>query len=269
MEKQIDVVVVGAGPVGLLAAIELALDGVSVLVLERLTAPSAVDKALGIGPLGSEALQRRGMAAAIAAAEERAFAAMKQSMPQTGPAARGPGSKFSGHFAGLTLIRRDVQKEPERRFRPVDQHAVEAMLATRASALGIEVRRACDVTALVQQADGVDVEWASPAGAGRIRCSWLAACDGGRSGVRKIAGFDFPGTSPTSTFYNAVVEIDHPERLLPAGWRRTSAGVFSHGFLSGRLVMLDSAAHPTTARRPSRARKSKPYCAASAARTCA
>jgi glycine/D-amino acid oxidase-like deaminating enzyme len=55
MEKQVDVVVVGAGPVGLLTAIELSLGGVRGLVLERLAAPSLAMKAGGIGPLGSEA----------------------------------------------------------------------------------------------------------------------------------------------------------------------------------------------------------------------
>ncbi len=55
MNKHIDVVVVGAGPVGLLAAIELALGGVPVLVLERLAVPSMTAKAFGIGTLGIEA----------------------------------------------------------------------------------------------------------------------------------------------------------------------------------------------------------------------
>ena len=63
------------------------------------------------------------MAAAIAAAEERTFAAMKEFMEQSGPDARGRGPKYSGHFAGLTLIRADAQKEPERRGRLVDQQA--------------------------------------------------------------------------------------------------------------------------------------------------
>jgi hypothetical protein len=90
------------------------------------------------------------------------------------PNMRGQGSKFSGHFASMTLIRKDAQKELERRGRGVDQHAVEAMQAERASALGIEVRRECEVTGVVQQADDVDVEWASLTTArktaGRIRC---------------------------------------------------------------------------------------------------
>src|SRR5271156_1690877 len=80
-----DVVVVGAGPVGLLTAIELSLGGVDVLVLERLATPSMVLKAGGIGPLGIEALQRRGMAAAIAAAEARSLAIMTQYTGQNGP----------------------------------------------------------------------------------------------------------------------------------------------------------------------------------------
>jgi 2-polyprenyl-6-methoxyphenol hydroxylase-like FAD-dependent oxidoreductase len=130
MDELVDVV--GAGPVGLLTAIELTLGGVRVLVLERLAAPSMFTKAASIGPLGIEALQRRGMSAAIAAAQERTFAAMMKPTEQKGSAAPGRGPKYSGHFAGLILIRPDAQKEPERRIRPVDQQAAEAMLAERA-----------------------------------------------------------------------------------------------------------------------------------------
>jgi 2-polyprenyl-6-methoxyphenol hydroxylase-like FAD-dependent oxidoreductase len=151
---------------------------------------------------------------------------------------RGRASKFSGHFAGL-LIRKDAQNEPERRAYAVGQHGLEAVLADRARALGIEVRRECDVTSSVQQVDGIDVEWASPTGGGHIRCSYLVGCDGGRSLIRKMTDFDFPGTAPTSTFYQVIAEIDHPERLLPIGWRRTSGGVFSYGPVPGRLFMLD------------------------------
>jgi 2-polyprenyl-6-methoxyphenol hydroxylase-like FAD-dependent oxidoreductase len=231
----VDVVIAGAGPVGLLTAIELTLGGARVLVLERQAAPSMAMKAMSIGPLGSEALQRRGMAAAIAAAEARSFTALEQA----GAAVRGRASKFSGHFAGLSLIRKDAQKEPERRACPVDQQRLETVLIDRSRSLAIDVRREYDVTDFVQQPDGVDVEWTSPTGGGRIRCSYLVGCDGGRSFIRKTAGFDFPGTPPTLTFYQAVVDIDRPESLLPLGWHRTSGGVFSYGPFPGRLVMLD------------------------------
>lgn len=254
INEQTQVVVVGAGPVGLLAAIELTLGGARVVVLERLAAPSKVMKALGIGPLGSEALQRRGMAPAMGDVEARAFELMQSFAQQPGAQVRGKDSKFSGHFAGLPLIRKDAQREPHRRPRPVDQHSIEAMLAERVQALGIEVRRGCDVTGVVQQDDGVEVAWISDTGAGQLRCCWLIACDGGRSSIRKMTGFDFPGTPPSSTFYQAVAEIDHPERLLPIGWNRTSGGVFSYGPSahpeSRRLFMLDFSGTPENREAP-------------------
>ncbi len=250
MIRPVDVVVVGAGPVGLLTAIELMLGGVRVLVLERLAEPSTGPKALGVGPLGSEALQRRGMGEAIAAAETRSLAAMAPFTERSGPEARGWGSKFSGHFGGLALIRKDVQREPGRRVRAVHQQDLEAMLGDRARALGIEVRRSCEVTGFVQAVDGVDVEWSSPTGGDRVRCSYLVGCDGGRSPIRRRAGFAFPGTPPTSTMYQAMVEIDHPDRLLPSGWQRTSGGVFAYGPFPGRVFMLDFSGPPEDRQAP-------------------
>jgi 2-polyprenyl-6-methoxyphenol hydroxylase-like FAD-dependent oxidoreductase len=240
-ENQVDVVVVGAGPVGLLTAIELSLGGVHVVVLERLAAPSQVLKAGGIGPLGIEALQRRGMAADIAAAQARSMAMMAQFAGLNEANPRGRGVRYSGHFAGLILIRADAQKEPERRGSPVDQQAIEAMLADRAGSLGIDIHRECEVTGLVQHVYGVDVAWTSATGEGHIRCSYLVGCDGGRSPVRKMAGFDFPGSDPTLTMYQALAEVDHLERF-PHGFRYTSGGMF--GSLLGRMFMLDFSGPP-------------------------
>ena len=49
---------------------------------------------------------------------------------------------------------------------------------------------------------------------------------------------------PTLTFYQAVVEIDHPELLLPIGWNRTPGGMFSYGRFPDRLLMLDFTGPP-------------------------
>ena len=166
MTERAGVVVVGAGPVGLLTAIELALGGVRVLVLERLEAPSTTIKALGVGPLGAEALQRRGMAGALAEAEARNLAEMERF--RSGSAWGRASGKVSGHFA-LLFIPMDPQREPERRMRMVDQQSLESMLADRARALGIEVRRGCEVAGFAQDREGIDLDWTSLAGGGRLQ----------------------------------------------------------------------------------------------------
>jgi len=152
MDTHIDVVVVGAGPVGLLLAIEITLGGAGVMLLERLTAPNLGIKAPSVGPLGAEALQRRGMGAALAEAEDRTFAAMGPA----GGAMQARTFSFRGHFA-LLPIRSGPEQEPERRMRWVDQPGLEAILGQRAAALGIELRRGCEVTSVEQHEDGVEV----------------------------------------------------------------------------------------------------------------
>lgn len=232
----VDVIVVGAGPVGLLAAIELTLGGARVLVLERLPALNMAPKALSIGPLGSEALARRGMGLAVAAAEA-------QMMDGAGAPMRARTSKFSGHFGGL-FLRTEAQSAPQRRMHLLNQQATETILGERARALGVEVRRGCAVTVFEQGPDGVEVAWTGPDGGTRLRCAWLVGCDGGRSAVRKLAGFAFPGTAPTMTMYQATVDIDQPERLHPIGWNRTPGGMFSYGAFPGRLFMMDFSGPP-------------------------
>ena len=82
-----------------------------------------------------------------------------------------------------------------------------------------------------------------------------------------MAGFDFPGTAPTMTMYQAIAEIDHPERLS-GGLRHTSGGMFAlTGFYPGGWSCWTSAVRRKIGRRRSHARRSKPCCAGSAART--
>ncbi|WP_204325599.1 FAD-dependent monooxygenase, partial [Stenotrophomonas maltophilia] len=70
--------------------------------------------------------------------------------------------------------------------------------------------------------DGVTVR----AGAETFRASWLVGCDGGRSTVRKAAGFDFAGTGPEFTGYSVAVTLADPDALTP-GRHYTPAGMYT------------------------------------------
>ncbi|MBU8898485.1 FAD-dependent monooxygenase [Corallococcus sp. M34] len=237
-----DVVVVGAGPTGLLLASELALGGASVGVLERLESMDPTIKAGSVGVLAAEALERRGLGPALDEAERQMGEAVAKMVQQSGaqasPLAQG-WKKIGGHFGGLFLIDPTRQREPERRFRGVNQLGLEMMLGALAQARGVPVRRGQEVLGFTQDEAGVSVEVRSAEGTQTLRCAWLVGCDGGRSAVRKQAGFDFPGTEPTLTGHQAVVEVDHPEKLLPLGWRRTPVGMMAYGPTPGRVFLLE------------------------------
>ncbi len=233
-----DVIVVGAGPVGLLLAAELALAGVKVVVLERLATPDLTIKAGGIWALASEALERRGLGPALDAEEARIVDLMKERL---GPAPMMAMKKMGGHFAGLFLLDQTMQREPERRMRGVAQQSLERILADHAKSLGVEILRERTVTGFAEEADGVVVHLE---GQEPMRACWLVGCDGGRSVVRKLGGFDFVGTAPTITAYQAMATVDHPDRLKPLGWRRTPGGMIAVGPVPGRLAVLEFAGPP-------------------------
>ena len=225
-----DVVIVGAGPVGLFLSIELATAGVKPLVLERLVEPDRTIKAAGVGAVAVEALERRGLARALDD-EHRAFMALMT------PALKarfgsGPVKKPGGHFSALFLIDQSLQRDPSRQMRAVPQEALEKILTARARELGIEIRRGITVEGFEQDNDGVTVQTS----AGPLRAKHLVGCDGGRSRVRKLAGFEFPGTDPTITGYQVVAEFDTPEKL-PKGWNRTPRGLVASG--PGRIFTAE------------------------------
>jgi bifunctional hydroxylase/dehydrase len=169
-----DVIVVGAGPTGLMLAGELRLAGVEVVVLERLAEPMRQSRALGFSARTMEEFDQRGLL----------------------PAFGDMGVIPVGHFGGMPL---DYTIVPGGNFgvRGVPQSLTEAILARWATGLGAEVRRRWELTGLTAADDGVEAEFATPAGPRRLRAAYLVGCDGARSAVRTLAGIEFPGTGPT------------------------------------------------------------------------
>jgi len=243
-------IVVGGGPVGLLLACELRLRGASVVVLEQRDTPDPTIKAATIGPLAGEMLERRGFAPQLREAERALFermASMKRSTggsPPAMPAAGAPVRGILGHFAGLFLLDAAMQDEPARRPVGADQQAVEAMLAARAAELGVALRRGHELVEFEPTDLGVTAETRTPAGTVILQARYLVGCDGGRSFVRKHAGFEFPGTPPTLTGYQALVDLVDPEQLLPLGWRRTPRGMLAYGPVPGRILAVEFEGSP-------------------------
>lgn len=172
-----DVVIAGAGPAGLMLACELRLAGVRPIVLERLTEPTGLSKALAVVGRSVDTLDYRGLL-------ERFRARAAVAIPD------------AAHFA---LIPLDLSKLGDLGLRGVfiQQAATEDILRDYAHELGVQIRAGCELTALHQDSDGVNVQINGPQGHDQLRARFVVGCDGGASAVRKQAGIDFPGLPPT------------------------------------------------------------------------
>jgi 2-polyprenyl-6-methoxyphenol hydroxylase-like FAD-dependent oxidoreductase len=221
-----DVIVAGAGPVGLFLACELALGGCSVLVLEKAASPDSSLKQLPFGIRGLsapsiEALQRRGLLDQLKVPTQ---------LKNPFVVKAGPGAKQSGgHFAGIQFHLDDVDASQWPHRMPgrmptsllAEMAELEAVLARRAQALGVDIRRGLAVTACRQDADSVTVDSQDQSFTGR----WLVGCDGARSNVRKAGSFAFTGTEPEFTGYSVRIDLTDPDQL-PMGRHTTPGGMY-------------------------------------------
>jgi 2-polyprenyl-6-methoxyphenol hydroxylase-like FAD-dependent oxidoreductase len=244
-----DVIIAGAGPVGLFLASELRLAQLSVLVLEQAEDPRSALKRLPFGMRGLwgpsvEAFYRRGLLEQIAA--------QPAAPPRGGDAGAGPPTPGSmalgaqrrrpaGHFAGIQFdyANIDASRWKYRLPGPADTQLgaemehLERVLAAHALAVGAEIRRGQGLEGFEASDEEVTVR----AGAERSSARYLVGCDGGRSTVRKHGGFEFVGTDPEFTGYSVHVELADPEQL-PLGRHYTPTGMFTQ-WQPGVIGMVD------------------------------
>ncbi|GLY40562.1 FAD-dependent oxidoreductase [Amycolatopsis sp. NBRC 101858] len=238
-----DVVISGGGPVGLMLACELRLKDVNVLVVERLAEPDPTIKAGSVNLTTAEAFYRRGLLPAVEAVVQQNFAKIQEFLKSRGGGGDGPKPAIPvGHFAGIMVASNGVHFDdpdfrdvgPASNVVVIQQQAVEAVLAERAAELGVEIRRGAEVTGFDADDDGVTVRL----GEETVRAGWLVGADGGRSFVRKHAGFEFPGTDPAVTGWQALTEITGTE-ALPGGWQHGTGGLYVHGPMPGRILTVE------------------------------
>jgi 2-polyprenyl-6-methoxyphenol hydroxylase-like FAD-dependent oxidoreductase len=228
-----DVIIAGAGPVGLFLACELRLAKLSVLVLEQLEDPHSPLKQLPFGMRGLwgpsiEAFYRRGLLDQIASQPGANGAAGQPRPGAVAPGAerRGP----AGHFAGIQFDHSniDTSRWSYRLPGPSDTQLgaamehIERVLATHALSVGVEIQRGHGVEGFDASDDEVSVR----SGEQRFRARFLVGCDGGRSTVRKQAGFEFVGTDPDFTGYSVQAELADPSQL-PMGRHYTPTGMYT------------------------------------------
>jgi 2-polyprenyl-6-methoxyphenol hydroxylase-like FAD-dependent oxidoreductase len=219
------VIVAGGGPVGLFLAAELRRNGCSVAVVERLDAPSTQIKAGSVGSSSAEIFDQRGLLDRFPQPDFGIFAT-----------AAGAASAPVGHFAGLWVLR----GAPEIRTMPIfaAQHQVEVALETHARQLGVTILREHEIVDLASAVDGVRVRIEHGGEAIQLTADYVVGCDGGRSIVRKLAGFDFPGTDATITGRQALVDIAEPNPLAK-GWHRTDRGMVVFGPGPQRVLTVE------------------------------
>jgi 2-polyprenyl-6-methoxyphenol hydroxylase-like FAD-dependent oxidoreductase len=177
-----DVIIIGAGPAGLMLAGELRLGGADVTVFERRSERSWESRGVGFTARATEIFQQRGLLERLENAE----------------------ITRQGHFGGIP-IDYGVLEGSHFGVRGVPQYKIEEMLENWALELGVKLRRGGDLTSLDDFGDGVIARGQGPDGSGELSASFLVGCDGGRSTVRQLAGFEFPGSDATREMYLADV----------------------------------------------------------------
>lgn len=175
------VVIVGAGPVGLLLACELSRARVPVVIVERLASPMTESRASQLTTLTAELLHERGFGALL------------------GEATREP----RAHFAGLGFDLSGLDSEYAGNWK-VPQYRTEAVLGERAERLGATLLRANQLTEITDLPDHVVCGVRGPDADLRIRARYVVGCDGARSTVR-LAGFTSSAAPATKELLRADV----------------------------------------------------------------
>ncbi|MYT34173.1 MULTISPECIES: FAD-dependent oxidoreductase [unclassified Streptomyces] len=220
--READVIVVGAGPTGLLLAGDLAEAGLAVTLLERRDdTTSNLSRALAVHARSLEQLDARGLADELVTGGHRLPA-----LRVFGDAAL-PANELRSRFPFVLIT---------------PQYEVERLLLRRARQAGVTFRYGSEVLGLDQDGDGVTVHFraveeaaeGAAEGVRSLRAAYAVGTDGARSAVREAIGLPFPGKAVIRSVVLADVRLaqepESPFTLSAEGDSFALIGSFGDGW---------------------------------------
>jgi 2-polyprenyl-6-methoxyphenol hydroxylase-like FAD-dependent oxidoreductase len=187
-----DVIVVGAGPVGLVAGCELARHGVRVRVIDKLAQPTDQSRAIAVHARSLDMLDRMGIVDEMLGTGVKAIA--MQMYAGGRKLFRVPLGDVDSAFP-FTLTTAQTETE-----RVLDEHL---------QSLGVTVDRGAELVALSQDDDAVHLTLQKDGSTEQVSASWVIGADGAHSAVRKLVGTKLAGSFVGERFLLADVVAEH------------------------------------------------------------
>jgi 2-polyprenyl-6-methoxyphenol hydroxylase-like FAD-dependent oxidoreductase len=195
----VDVLVVGAGPTGLMLANQLARHGVRMMIIDRHSGPAQQSRAMAVQARTLEIYAKMDIIGRALELGEKATAANMWANGRW--TARIPVGDIGRDMSAFPYILMLGQDDNER------------IMGAKLRDHDVEVHWKTELVSFVQQPAHVDAVLKQPDGSTRtVRAAWVAGCDGSRSPVREMSGIGFPGAPYEHTFFVADTEATGPMR---------------------------------------------------------
>ena len=192
-----DVLIVGAGPTGLMLANQLARRGVDARIIDRHTGPSLQTRALGVQARTLEIYSHLGIVQRALELGKRATSANMWAHGRL--AARVPVGDIGRELSPYPFLLILGQDDNER------------LLGDALQTRGVTIQWNTELVGLTQEPDRVTARLKEPDGnVSELRTAWVAGCDGARSAVRELNGIQFQGAPYQDVFFVADTKVTGP-----------------------------------------------------------
>jgi 2-polyprenyl-6-methoxyphenol hydroxylase-like FAD-dependent oxidoreductase len=194
-----EVLIVGAGPTGLMLANQLIRRGVRPIIIDRHSGPAQQTRAMAVQARTLEIYAKLGLAEAAIARGARGSAANMWANGRL--TARIPLGDIGGSLSPYPFVLMLGQDENE------------WIMGEKLRERGVDVQWNTELVDLRQRTGHVDVTLRQPDGTMReLSAAWVAGCDGARSAVRELSRITFPGAPYEHVFFVADTEATGPMR---------------------------------------------------------